>query len=120
MKWATRSAASTMLAACVLTTTPAGAIELPTNDYPTVARADYVFGCMAVNGQSRDVLRKCACSIDAIAELLPYEDYERAETILSIRQKGGENTSMFRSFVPFLDTVKTLRRAQVEAELRCF
>src|SRR5689334_3499503 len=25
--------------------------ELPTNDYPTVVRADYVFGCMQVNGQ---------------------------------------------------------------------
>ena len=34
------------------------------NDYPTVARADYIFACMAVNGQSRAVLEKCACSID--------------------------------------------------------
>jgi hypothetical protein len=24
------------------------------NDYPTNTRADYVFGCMAVNGQTRD------------------------------------------------------------------
>ena len=26
------------------------------NDYPTAARADYVFGCMAANGQTRDNL----------------------------------------------------------------
>jgi len=25
----------------------------PVNDYPTVVRADYVFGCMQVNGQTR-------------------------------------------------------------------
>ena len=24
------------------------------NDYPTEARVDYVFGCMAANGQTRD------------------------------------------------------------------
>ena len=34
----------------------ATAIELPTNDYPTTARADYVFACMQTNGQGRDVL----------------------------------------------------------------
>ena len=41
------------------------AAELPTNDYPTVARADYVFGCMQVNGQTRDALERCSCSIDS-------------------------------------------------------
>ena len=35
----------------------AHAADPPTNDYPTVARADYVFGCMQVNGQTRDALR---------------------------------------------------------------
>ena len=41
------------------------------NDYPTEARADYVFGCMAANGQSRQALRQCSCSIDEIASILP-------------------------------------------------
>jgi hypothetical protein len=47
------------------------AAELPTNDYPTVARADYVFGCMQVNGQTRDALERCSCSIDVIASFFP-------------------------------------------------
>ena len=29
------------------------------NDYPTAARADYVFGCMAANGQTREYLQRC-------------------------------------------------------------
>ena len=41
--------------------------ELPPNDYPTIARADYVFACMQVNGQTREALEKCSCSIDQIA-----------------------------------------------------
>jgi hypothetical protein len=95
-------------------------LKLPPNDYPTDARADYVFACMQTNGQTREALEKCSCSIDQIAALLPYDDYEQAETIMSVRQKGGENVAMFNSYAPFLEKVKNLKRAQVEAELRCF
>jgi len=98
----------------------AGSLELPPNDYPTDARADYVFACMQTNGQTRPVLEKCSCSIDQIAALLPYSEYEAAETIMSVRLKGGENVTMFNSYAPLLEKVKNLKRAQVEAELRCF
>ena len=103
-----------------LTSSMAKAVELPANDYPTYARADYVFACMQVNGQTRDVLRKCSCSIDAVAAILPFKEYEEAETIISVRQRGGENVSMFRSHPPLLEKVNNLKRAQVEGELRCF
>jgi hypothetical protein len=90
------------------------------NDYPTAARADYVFACMQVNGQTRETLQKCSCSIDVIADLLPYTEYEEAETVMSVGQKGGEATSMFHSYAPLRAKVQNLKRAQVEAELRCF
>lgn len=95
------------------------AIELPANDYPTEARADYVFGCMAVNGQTRAILRRCSCSIDKIAELLPYEKYEEAETVMSVIRKGGEKVAILRS-PQIKRKVDNLKRAQVEAELLCF
>lgn len=90
------------------------------NDYPTVARADYVFGCMAVNGQSRDALERCSCSIDIIASLLPFEEYESGETVLMVAQRGGENTAMFKTSPLLRAKVDRVRRAQTEAELRCF
>lgn len=89
------------------------------NDYPTVARADYVFACMQVNGQSRDILEKCSCSIDVIATLLPYEKYEEAETIISVSQRGGKAMGIWEAAGP-KEMVKDLKRAQVEGELRCF
>jgi hypothetical protein len=98
----------------------ATAAELPLNDYPTVARADYVFGCMQVNGQTRDALQRCSCSIDVIASLLPYEQYEEAETVMRVRQRGGENASMFLTMPMMRAKVDVLKRAQIEAELRCF
>ncbi len=90
------------------------------NDYPTEARADYVFGCMAANGQTRDNLRKCSCSIDHVATILPYETYVEAETVLSMQQGSGERLSMFKTVSAAKNFVAELRRAQAEAEILCF
>jgi hypothetical protein len=91
-----------------------------TNDYPTAARADYVFACMAVNGGTQQALQQCACSIDVIGSVLPYVDYERADTVLRMRRMGGGYLAQaFRT----RDTdafVRQLREAQAEAEVRCF
>ena len=92
------------------------------NDYPTVAVADYVMGCMAANGETPDALRQCACSIDVVASLLAYDDYTQAETVLRMRQVagGGEKMALFRETPATKAMVDRLRRAQVEAEVRCF
>lgn len=92
----------------------------PVNDYPTEARADYVFACMAANGQTREVLKKCACSQDMLAAILPYDRYVEAETVLSMRQGVGQAANAFRNTSRFDDIVAELRRAQAEAEIRCF
>lgn len=93
--------------------------ELANNDYPTVARADYVFACMQVNGQTRESLEKCSCSIDQIAAVMSYEKYEEAETIKSLQLRGGESVTAM-SYPAMQHKVDDLKRAQVEAELRCF
>ncbi len=92
----------------------------PFNDYPTVARADYVFGCMATNGRTRQMLVQCACSIDEIASILSYEEYTKAETVLSMRRVGGERVAVFKNSAAAENLVVELRRAQAEAELVCF
>ncbi len=107
------------VAACLLAAPAALAQEVPRNDYPTVARADYVFACMQVNGRTRQVLEKCSCSIDVIAELLPYSKYEEAETIMAVRQKGGEQVAPLMT-PEYQEKVRVLKRAQVEGEIRCF
>lgn len=90
------------------------------NDYPTEARADYVFACMAVNGQTRENLRRCSCSIDVIASILPYKKYEEAETVLSLARTGGERMSLFKTSAMARSLVADLRRAQAEGEFLCF
>ena len=90
------------------------------NDYPTTARADYVFACMKANGDTRRALEQCSCSIDIIASVLPYERYVTAETVLSMSQTIGNLGAQFRTTEQAKTAVDDLRRAQAEAEVRCF
>ena len=98
--------------------TPVAAAEL--NDYPTVARADYVFACMKTNGETRRALEQCSCSIDVIASILPYDRYVAAETVLSLLQVPGRFGAMFQTPEQAKTATNDLRRAQAEAEVRCF
>ena len=90
------------------------------NDYPTSARAEYVFGCMKANGETRQTIEQCSCSIDIIASLLPYNRYVTAETVLSMSQVRGNLGTQFRSSEQAKNALDDLRRAQAEAEVRCF
>ncbi|WWP77297.1 hypothetical protein V5279_31825 [Bradyrhizobium sp. 26S5] len=90
------------------------------NDYPTSARAEYVFGCMKANGESRQSIEQCSCSIDVVASIIPYDRYITAETVLSMSQVRGNLGGQFRSSEQAANALNDLRRAQAEAEVRCF
>jgi hypothetical protein len=107
-----------LLGAWLAIAAPAPGQEL--NDYPTAARADYVFACMKANGETRQALEQCSCSIDVIASILPYDRYVSAETLLSLAQIPGERGGTFRAAESSRQTLDELRRAQAEAEVRCF
>ena len=105
--------------ALALFATPAAGETL--NDYPTAARAEYVFACMKTNGETRDALtRRCSCSIDVIASLIPYDAYVAGETVASLSQDIGPVGRAFKAELLAKEDLTTLRRAQAEAEVRCF
>lgn len=106
------------IAVSLLLASAAGAVDL--NDYPTSARADYVFGCMKANGDTRLALEQCSCSIDVIATILPYERYVTAETVASVNQQAGQVGALMRNTAVARDALDELRRAQAEAQVRCF
>lgn len=100
---------------------PAVAAAAPAG-YPTETLADYVFGCMASNGQTQEALRRCSCSIDYIAGKLSYDEYVQAETVIRMGQlqSGEDRITMFRTAPWAQAMADKLRQAQVEAETRCF
>jgi hypothetical protein len=107
-------------AAAVLMVTAAFARAEDLNDYPTSARAEYVFGCMKANGETRQAIEQCSCSIDIIASLLPYARYVTAETVMSMSQVRSDLGAPFRTSAQAAGALNDLRRAQAEAEVRCF
>jgi hypothetical protein len=107
-----------VIAALTAAVMSAGAEDF--NDYPTSARAEYVFGCLKANGETRQAIEQCSCSIDVIASLVPYERYVTAETVLSMSQVQGNLGGQFRSSEQAANALNDLRRAQAEAEVRCF
>ncbi|MEM6933778.1 MAG: hypothetical protein AAF526_09350 [Pseudomonadota bacterium] len=109
----------TSIAAAAILAQPALAHD-SLNDYPTVARADYIFACMASNGQTREVLERCSCSIDVIASILSYDDYVAAETVIRTTQVTGERVAAFRGSARHKAMLSNLRRAQAEADIICF
>ena len=107
-------------AATVLTVTAAIARAEDVNDYPTAARVEYVFGCLKANGETRQAIEQCSCSIDVVASLLPYARYVTAETVLSMSQVRSDLGAPFRTSEQAAGALNDLRRAQAEAEVRCF
>jgi hypothetical protein len=105
---------------CLTSAAEVAAGAAPANDYPTSVRAEYVFACMKTNGDTREALDQCSCSIDVVASLLPYDAYVEAATVASMNQAGGQIGSMFRGSMIARDALARLRRAQAEGEVRCF
>lgn len=89
------------------------------NDYPTAARADYVFACMQVNGQTQETLGRCSCAIDVVASILPYKNYVSAETVLRMQREKSFLSMEFHAAVAE-KIVRRLREAEAEGEVRCF
>lgn len=108
------------LAGIVCGALAAGSGPAVANDYPTDIVADYVIGCMVSNGETQDMLRRCSCSIDTVASILPYDKYEKAETVLMMQQVSGDQASIFKQMQTLKKMVDELRLAQIEADFRCF
>jgi hypothetical protein len=75
---------------------------------------------MKANGENRDSLQRCSCSIDVIASVISYDHYVAAETYKSMGMVPGENGALFRESAPAKASITELKRAQAEADIRCF
>jgi hypothetical protein len=108
-------------AALVLTATmPGMSRAAANNDYPTEAIAEYVYACMKTNGETREVLAACSCSVDVLASLLSYDAFVEASTFLGMMQMQGEGSELFRNSPASHASVQNLRRAQAEGDVLCF
>lgn len=93
----------------------------PSNDFPTLARVEYVYGCMEKSGGANyDTLYHCACSLDKLAEQMPYEEYNKANTYAQLQGLPGERGAELRD-APESETLRNrLKAVQEAANQKCF
>ena len=90
------------------------------NDFPTLARSEFVFACMSSNASNRDFMAKCSCAIDEIAKRMTFKEYAQAEAIARLWEGNSPREEAFKSVGLSKDRMQKLFRAQAASELECF
>jgi hypothetical protein len=118
-----RLVAPTFLLVCLAVTIAAGAdkaADAPaTNDYPTVARVEYVNDCIAANGGKLAGLYQCSCAIDRIAAQMNYDEFVQAGTFSKYATLPGEGGGIFRDSDEAKRLAKKFRQIEGEARRGC-
>lgn len=110
-----------LISLLVVTFSPVQANETGEQDFPTLARVEYVLACMKSRGKENyDTLYGCVCAIDHIRSRFTYDEYTEAYAFLQLRSTPGETGALFRD----PDQADALRDKLAEinktAEQSCF
>jgi len=91
----------------------------PANDYPTVARVEYVNECVDKNGGKLAAVYQCSCVIDRIANILTYDDYVEESTFAKYAALPGQAGSIFRDSDEARQKAKSFRQMETAAAQAC-
>lgn len=91
----------------------------PANNYPTLARVEYVQECVATHGAQLAALYQCSCVIDRIADKIAYDDFVEAATFSRYSGLPGEGGAVFRDSDHARAMAKLYRDTEAEASREC-
>jgi len=112
-----RRAAMACAAVACLALLPAAARA---HDYPTVDRVVYVQTCMRDHpGPHYEMVNKCSCVIDRIAQDIPFDDYVTMSTATNANSIGGERGSYIRDVDALQQQIRKFRTLQAQAMKSC-
>jgi hypothetical protein len=96
-RWAATVAVLILAAGC-RSTPPAPQTEAKeANDFPTLARVEYVLQCMQEHGgQNYNNLYHCTCAVDKIASRMSHDEFVQAQTFTFGFNVVGERGAEFR------------------------
>lgn len=90
------------------------------NDFPTLARVEYVIGCMnRLGAQIYENMYACSCSIDKIAATISYEKFVEATTLGVLINTPGEKGGAFRDVPNAREFIGNVRDLQKETLKSC-
>jgi hypothetical protein len=108
-----------LLATTLLGLTAAADVEAPVNNYPTVARVEFVQECIGQHGGKLQNLYQCSCAIDRIANALTYDEFVESSTYAKYATLPGEGGGIFRDSDTAKQMAKRYRDTEAEAYRSC-
>ena len=93
--------------------------EAPANNFPTLARVEYVQECINRTGGDRAHLYQCACVVDRIAEAMSYDEFVEASTFAKYATLPGEAGGIFRDTDEARKKAKLYRSVEADAFRAC-
>ena len=91
------------------------------NDFPTAERVEFVLECMRDHtGGQFELLNKCSCTIDRLAEQYKYDDFVEAQTMAKAITIAGERGSVLRDNEDAQKAARAYRASVAEAAHACF
>jgi hypothetical protein len=91
------------------------------HDYPTLDRVQYVEACIRdhPDRQRQEMIYKCSCAIDAIAQEMSYEQFVDASTAMYAGQIAGERGAAVRESSSGKELASAYRQALKNAFRKC-
>jgi ATP/maltotriose-dependent transcriptional regulator MalT len=106
--------------ATVLICVPFGGL-VHANDFPTVDRVLYVRDCLRANpGPQFEMINKCSCALDRLAEQVTYDEYVNLSTTANATTIGGERGAALRDNDGAQKDAKKFRDLQAKVKNSCF
>jgi hypothetical protein len=90
--------------------------EAPANNFPTLARVEYVQECINRTGGKQTNMYQCVCVIDRIAEEMSYDEFVESVSFARYSTLPGERAGVFRD----TDEAKQKAKAYRETEAKAF
>jgi hypothetical protein len=93
--------------------------DAPANNFPTLARVEYVQECINRTGGDRAHMYQCACVIDRFADAMSYDEFVEASTFAKYSTLPGEGGGIFRDTDEAKKKAKLYRSVEADAFRAC-
>jgi hypothetical protein len=94
-------------------------LPVAAHDYPTYERVQFALDCMQRNGGAYDLIYKCSCAIDKVAEQLTIDEFVDLQTALNAGDMSGQRGGELRGNPQIRDSAKRYRQIVQSAGQSC-
>lgn len=103
----------------LLLSAPSARADTRVNDFPTLARVEYVQECVNRTGGNESHIYQCSCVVDRIAQVMSYDEFVEASTFARYSTLPGEAGGIFRDPEEGKKKAKLFKTVEADAFRAC-